>query len=157
MKDTLKDSAGRKRRARAVVRWILGAVFVGAGVLKVAHPVAFQTDLLAYGIAAPDWVFRFIAVVVPWVEIFSGGLLLAGFWPETAGVLVTGMSLVFVLALGQAVVRGLDLQCGCFGAVAAGWFEQPLVALARATLLLGASVWLLRHSGGSDEPASRSL
>jgi hypothetical protein len=38
--------------------------------------------------------------------------------------------------LGEAVARGLDLDCGCFGKVGAGWFERPMVALVRAVILL---------------------
>jgi hypothetical protein len=45
--------------------------------------------------------------------------------------------------LGQAVLRGLDLQCGCFGGLTAHWLEQPPVAFVRACLLLAASVWLV--------------
>ena len=94
-----------------------------------------------------DWrarcFFRFVAVVLPWVEIVSGGFLLADLWTETAGVLVSGLCFVFVLVLGQAVLRGLELKCGCFGELAVGWFERPKVALLRAFVLLGASLWLL--------------
>ena len=137
------DSSRNARRARAIVRWALGAIFIGAGALKIAHPTDFYASLLAYEVGAPDWFFRSVAVVFPWLEIFGGGLLLVDVWAETAGVLVAGMCLVFVLMLGQAVLRGLDLQCGCFGGLTPGWFERPLVALVRAGLLLAASAWLL--------------
>jgi len=138
-----EGSGRRKRVTRVAVRWTLGAVFIGAGALKLVHPVAFYADLLAYGIDAPDWFFRVVAVILPWIEILGGGLLIADWWTESVSFLVAGMCLVFVLALGQAVLRGLDLKCGCFGEIAAGWFEQPLVALVRAGVLLAASIWLL--------------
>jgi len=136
-------SSVRRGRTRVALRWALGGIFIGAGALKLVHPAAFHADLLAYGIGAPDVFFRFVAVVLPWVEIVSGGLLLADLWTETAGVLVTGLCFVFVLVLGQAVLRGLELKCGCFGELAVGWFERPKVALLRAFVLLGASLWLL--------------
>jgi uncharacterized membrane protein YphA (DoxX/SURF4 family) len=148
MNSELGVSCRRSGRARAAVRWTLGAIFIGAGALKLVDPAGFHADLLAYGIGAPDWFFRFVAVVLPWVEAISGGLLLAELWTETVGVLVAGMCLIFVLALGQAVLRGLELKCGCFGELAAGWFERPLVALVRACVLLVASVWLLLYPPG---------
>lgn len=151
MNGVLGVSGRRNRRARIAVRRTLGAIFIGAGVLKLVHPAAFHANLLAYGIAAPDWFFRSVAVVLPWVETLSGGLLLADLWTETVGVLVTGMCLVFVLALGQAVLRGLELKCGCFGELAAGWFERPPIALLRACVLLATSVWLLLHPAGSHQ------
>jgi hypothetical protein len=137
------------------VRWALGAIFIGAGVLKVMHPTDFYANLVAYEVGAPDCFFRSVAVVFPWLEIFGGGLLLIDVWTETAGVLVAGMCLVFVLMLGQAVFRGLDLQCGCFGGLTPGWFERPPVALVRAGLLLAASVWLLINP--ADRRAAEAL
>ena len=68
--------------------------------------------------------------------------LLLNFWAETIRPLASVLCLVFVLMLAQAVLRGLDLNCGCFGAAGAGWFERPDVALVRATLLLAASLYV---------------
>jgi hypothetical protein len=107
------------------------------------HAYDFYTNLLSYQVGAPDWFFRIVAVMFPWIEIISGGLLLAGLWVETIGILVTAQCLVFVLMLGQAVLRGLDLQCGCFGGLTAPWLELPSVAFVRACLLLAAAVWLV--------------
>jgi putative oxidoreductase len=144
-------------RFRFILRWALGATFLVAGTLKVFHPADFYSDLLAYDVALPDFVFRLIAVAFPWLEVISGGALLADFWPETVRALTAGLCFVFVLMLGQAVLRDLDLQCGCFGDGAAGWTDRPLVALARAGLLLGGALWLLRQpSSTRSAPASAS-
>jgi len=48
----------------------------------------------------------------------------------------------------QAVLRGLDLNCGCFGAAGRGWFERPDVALVRASLLFAASLYLMVDRAG---------
>jgi len=133
----------RRARVRVVVRWVLGSIFVGAGVIKIAHPVDFYSNLLAYDVSGPDWLFRLVAVVFPWLEVACGGLLLAGYWTESVGFLVASMCAVFVFMLGQAVARGLDLKCGCFGPLTIGWLELPQVALVRAALLLTATIWLL--------------
>jgi len=155
MNTAAADSRRNAGRSRAFVRWVLGAIFIGAGILKVAHPTDFYASLLAYEVGAPDWFFRSVAVVFPWLEIFGGGLLLVDVWAETAGVLVAGMCAIFVLMLGQAVLRGLDLQCGCFGGLTPGWFERPPVALVRAGGLLAASVWLLANP--ADRRAGEAL
>ena len=137
------------RRAQAIVRWMLGAIFLLAGALKIAHPGDFYSDLLAYEVDLPDGIFRCIAIAVPWLEVVCGGALLADFWPETVRLLVMALCLIFVLMLGQAVLRGLDLNCGCFGRGASGWFNRPIAALARAVLLLAGAVWILpRPPGG---------
>jgi len=138
----------RSRWFLRLVRWALGTIFLVAGGLKVLHPAAFYADLPAYQLGAPDAFLRTVAVVLPWLELISGGLLLANCWVGTASVLVVAQSLVFVLVLGQAVLRGLDLHCGCFGTVSWGWLDSPLAALARTSLLFLASVrlaWTHRH------------
>ena len=123
-------------------RFVLGAVFVLAGGMKVAHPAAFFSDLLGFGVPFPEMFLRFVAAGLPWLEVLAGLGLLLNFWPETVRPVVSGLCLIFVLMLGQAVARGLDLNCGCFGPDARGWFERPDVALARAVILSAASLYL---------------
>jgi hypothetical protein len=141
-----KPAAGR---AQAIVRWVLGAVFLLAGALKIAHPGDFHSDLLAYEVDLPDGLFRWIAITVPWLEVVCGGALLAEFWPETVRFLAVGLCLIFVLMLGQAVLRGLDLNCGCFGRGASDWYNRPIAALGRAVLLLAAAGWLWSRPTGT--------
>ena len=124
-----------------IIRCVVGVVFLLAGALKVADPARFYSDLLGYEVALPDFMFRVIAVAFPWLEVLCGGALLANRWIETVGFLVVVICLIFVGMLGQAVARGLDLNCGCFGATSAGWFNHPSAALGRAMLLLCGSIW----------------
>ena len=130
------------------VRWILGAIFVVAGALKIAHPADFYADILAYEVALPDGLLRWVALVLPWLEVSCGAAVLADFWVETAAILMAFMCLTFVLLLGQAVLRGLDLRCGCFGSADLGWLDHPVAALGRASLLLWGSLWLCSSAPG---------
>jgi uncharacterized membrane protein YphA (DoxX/SURF4 family) len=137
---------------RVPARIAVGAVFVAAGLLKLARPTEFYADLLAYEVPLPDAAWRFVAVMFPWLELIVGAAFAAGAWPETTGVLVVAMTSIFVGMLSQAVVRGLDLRCGCFGAAGDGWFRLPFVALVRAALLWIAATWLLRPSVRDPHP-----
>jgi hypothetical protein len=123
-------------------RFLLGGVFAIAGGLKLAHPAAFFADLLGFGVPWPEMFLRIVAVGLPWIEVLTGVGLLLNIWPETIRPVVALTCLSFVVMLGQAVVRGLDLNCGCFGAGASGWFERPDVALVRAGILFAASLYL---------------
>ncbi len=145
----------RSGRSQTVVRWVLGVIFLAAGVLKVAQPRDFYSDLLAYEVAVPDLLLRYVAVALPWLEVLCGGALLADVWRETIRPLVAALCLIFVLMLGQAVLRGLDLKCGCFGVATGGWFDLPVVALGRAAVLLLASGWLGLHPPGAAGPGER--
>ena len=130
-------------RFRTGCRFVLGAVFLVAGGMKVAHPGDFFSDLLGFGVPFPELFLRVVAVYLPWLEVFAGLGLLLNFWPETVRPLMAALCLVFVLMLGQAVLRGLDLNCGCFGPGGRGWFERPDVALVRAVVLFALSIYVL--------------
>lgn len=145
----------RSSRSREVyARWLLGAVLVAAGGFKAAHPVEFHADLVAYGIGLPDAWLRGIAVMLPWLEVVAGIALGVDFWPETTRFVGVGLSAVFVAVLAQAMVRGLEVRCGCFGPLTPGWFNEPWFALGRAVGLLAASIWLwLKRVSSAAGPA----
>ena len=106
------------------------------------------------------------AVVLPWVELLCGLLLLAGFWSQTALLSVTGLLVMFVIATGQAWVRGLDISCGCFNLQIFGlserlpglvrFLESVSFAFFRNLLLVGLAGFLLRQSLRSP-PAVRAI
>jgi hypothetical protein len=129
-------------RAKHACRFILGAVFLVAGGMKIAHPAAFFSDLLGFGVPFPEMFLRIVAVTLPWIEVLVGAGLLLNVWPETVRPVGSGLCLIFVLMLGQAVIRGIDLNCGCFGSGGRGWLERPDVALVRAGLLFAASLYV---------------
>jgi hypothetical protein len=134
--------ARSSRRREVYARWLLGAVLVVAGGFKAAHPVEFHADLVAYGIGLPDAWLRGTAVMLPWLEVVAGIALGVDLWPETIRFVGVGLSAVFVAVLAQAMVRGLEVRCGCFGPLTPGWFNEPWFALGRAVSLLAASIWL---------------
>ena len=142
---------------RSGCRLILGAAFLLAGGMKIAHPVEFFSDLLSFGVPFPELFLRVVAVGLPWLEVFVGLGLLLNFWPETVRPVASVLCLIFVLMLGQAVVRGIDLNCGCFGSAGRGWFERPAVALVRAGVLLAASLYLAAvHPARSADSVKRT-
>jgi hypothetical protein len=128
--------------AQRLLRLVLGMVFVWAGGLKIMHPAGFFVDLLGYQISFPVFFLRLVAVCMPWLEVFCGIALLLDLWQETVRPVVSVLCLIFVFMLGQAVVRGLNLNCGCFGDIGPMWLKRPEVALVRASLLLLSSIWI---------------
>src|SRR5690242_10825222 len=105
------------------VRLALGGVFVYAGVLKIADPVAFAGSIAAYKIV-PYFASYLAAAILPWVEVISGALLIAGVRVRSGALVIALLNVVFMLALGSAIARGLDIDCGCFrqgGAKTSPW------------------------------------
>ncbi len=92
----------------------LGAIFVYAGIDKIHDPLQFADSIAAFGIL-PAAFISLLALSLPPFEIACGLLLL---WPPTrrVGALAIALiSVVFFSALLSALVRGLTLDCGCFG------------------------------------------
>lgn len=133
-----------RRALPLLVRLALGLLLVWAGLAKLAAAREFYLDLLAYRLPLPDSLLRLTATIFPCLEFLVGGGLLFNRWPDVFRPLAAVITTLFVLVLGQALVRGLDINCGCFGQPLFAWASSPLFALARALLLLSASLFLLR-------------
>jgi uncharacterized membrane protein YphA (DoxX/SURF4 family) len=94
-------------------RLYLGWVFIIACLHKIAHPHAFGLDIATYDIL-PLGIINLIAITLPWVELFAGIMLVAGFRVRGAAIAVAGMMVMFTAAIIIALAKGLDMSCGCF-------------------------------------------
>ena len=98
-------------------RIAVGLIFVLAGVSKLVAPGTFSATLLAYGLL-PVELLRPVSLILPWIEVVVGLYLLAGMFARGAAWTAIAMLVVFMLAIGQAVLRGISLEdCGCFGSI----------------------------------------
>jgi uncharacterized membrane protein YphA (DoxX/SURF4 family) len=128
----------------------LGGVFVVAGVLKLPDPAAAVRAARAYRLL-PEALVQPVAFGLPMVEIVVGLALLAGVFVRTAALASAVLLVVFLVAVGSAWARGLQIDCGCFGTggeVAAGKTAYPLEVSRDGALLLAALLLIRR-------PASR--
>jgi len=64
----------------------------------------------------PGWGVNLLAVGLPWLEFVCAVLLLSGQWVRTASFLVSGLLVLFMVVVAVSMVRGLDVDCGCFDA-----------------------------------------
>ena len=94
-------------------RLYLGAVFLLACYHKILHPDTFALDVAAYEFL-PLQLVNLFALVLPWVELVAGVMLVVGFRARAASLLVALMMVAFIIALSAALVKGLDMSCGCF-------------------------------------------
>jgi len=95
-------------------RWGLAAIFLAAALPKILDPSSFAFDISHYALV-PDLLVNPMAAVLPWIEAVTGLALLSGFAAEGAVLLANLMLLTFLGALGWALAKGLDIDCGCFG------------------------------------------
>ncbi len=107
----------------------MAAIFTYAGIDKIRDPLSFADSVAGFAIL-PAVFINLLALGLPPFEIASG-LMLLGPWTRRVGALaVAVLSVVFFTALASALLRGLTLDCGCFGTGAPSrprmWLELAL-------------------------------
>jgi uncharacterized membrane protein YphA (DoxX/SURF4 family) len=123
----------------ALLRYALGGVFLYAALSKLVDPQSFSLDIANYRLL-PTSLLPYAALLMPALELSAGILIIAGPVKGEAAAWLALMLLGFLFGEGQALARGLDLSCGCFGKDSGkvGWFT-----IGRNMLLLGASIWVV--------------
>jgi uncharacterized membrane protein YphA (DoxX/SURF4 family) len=119
-------------------RLVLGGVFVVAGALKVPDPAAAVRAVRAYQLL-PESLVAPVAFGLPVLEIAVGLALLAGVFVRTAALASAVLLVVFLVGVGSAWARGLQIDCGCFGnggQVAAGETAYPAEIIRDVALLI---------------------
>ena len=96
-----------------ICRIFLGFLFIYASLEKILQPEEFAKQV-GYYKALPFGLENLLAIVLPWTELIVGICLLAGLFVDGAALLSIIMMLVFILAISQAILRGIDITCGCF-------------------------------------------
>ena len=97
-----------------IFRLTLGGVLLVAGGLKVGNPQKSAMSVRAYEVL-PINIANFFGYVLPWFEIGVGALLILGVAVKISALLGGATMFIFILAISQAWVRGLSIDCGCFG------------------------------------------
>jgi len=98
---------------KLIVRLALGGLLLYASVGKVTHAEVFATALSNYRMLPSEMIFLG-SLAMPWLELLIGLLLITGIWKSTSAFMTAVLFLVFTLAVAQAMVRGIDISCGCF-------------------------------------------
>jgi len=116
-------TASKVRFLMVAARIVLGLIFIYAAYTKLHYNGAWHLRdyyfLFAMGIdsyrmlplAAVEWMAR----ILPWLELGVGALLVIGAGVRWAGLVVTALLVVFMIALAHAALGGLEINCGCFG------------------------------------------
>lgn len=126
-------------------RLVLGSVFVIAGVEKIVNPNAFAKAINNYQML-PYGALNLMALVLPWLEVLAGVFLIFGVRLRASSAVVAAMLVVFLIAIGTAMARGLSIECGCYsqgGGEKVGWkkvFEDVALLLLAVQIFAAASV-----------------
>jgi uncharacterized membrane protein YphA (DoxX/SURF4 family) len=124
------------KRLHLACRVVLAGVFIYASLHKISDPAAFAQNIQNYHMM-PLWSTNLLALYLPWLELLAGVFLLVGFWIRASAAALAGLSGLFIVGLTQAVLRGIELHCGCFSSTgeASGTGEMLLHIAGNAVLL----------------------
>lgn len=125
-----------------VARVALAAVFAIASLAKIGNTEAMVRAVRAYQIL-PEGAVRPVAYAVPYLELALAILLLLGIGTRLVAAVVFVLLLVFIGAVSSAGLRGLKIDCGCFGGGGAVTQTHYLREIARDVGLLVVAGWLL--------------
>ncbi len=130
----------------SALRVFVGAVFVWAGVGKALDPGRFAAVINGYRLV-PYELGVGIALYLPWLEIVCGVAAALGLWTFATMSSLLLLTAGFEAALLSAWARGLNIDCGCFGALAASTGTAWPIARNIGLVLAILAVMLLQHAG----------
>lgn len=108
------------------VRLFLGFLFIAAAIDKIALPDEFAKNVANYHIP-PFALTNFVALTLPWIEFAAGLLMIFGIRVKANSLVISLMLIMFVILIASAMIRGFNIQCGCFSQGGAAATEASTV------------------------------
>ena len=94
-------------------RFVLGVIFIYASIDKIIDPISFSSTIDNYHIS-PYSLNNIAALVIPWLELIIGVFLICGIFINGSSFIAILLLLFFIFILTQALLRGINVDCGCF-------------------------------------------
>jgi putative oxidoreductase len=139
----------KNRWVLLTLRVVIGGLFIWAGCLKIGDPQQFADSVASFALL-PKQLINLIALGLPPLEVLAGLWLISGWKESPATFALLILTVVFALALGQALVRGLQVDCGCFGAGEPSVWKT-WVSLGRDLLLMAGLSWLYSQDSNATD------
>lgn len=139
-----------------IARIVVGGIFTMYAVDKIAAPADFALNIERYQLL-PLALVNLLAIVLPWVELLVGVFLLAGIRLRASALLASAMLVVFIVAIGSAMARGLEINCGCSAhSETVGWgkiVEDAIyLLLALRIAYKPDTAWTIERLSATEEP-----
>ena len=131
-------------------RLVIGIMLIYASYYKVIEPASFAKSSWYYHMV-PGSLINLMALILPWLELICGLGLILGIFYDGSKVWATLMMVMFIIALSSTIVRGIDIDCGCFkasaGATGSAWkslvFDLVAMIFVIQMLLSKSRRWLI--------------
>lgn len=104
---------------RRFCAFVLGAVFLVSGILKLMDPVGSEFIMKSYfsflHIGFMDFSAKFFGVAFALTEAALGAALMSGVWRKVVGIAVVALTTFFTLLTLVLLIFNPVMDCGCFG------------------------------------------
>jgi hypothetical protein len=135
-----EQKGGNSLLLQTVLRFALSGVFILSGIYKLEDPATFEVTLIHWRLF-PDDLIGTLVWGVPLMEIVTAWASLSNQWGRLGLKALLFLTSIYTLLLVVQWMRGIPPDCGCFGAMSAGW---PYLALVfRNVGLIGVEVFLI--------------
>lgn len=128
-----------------LIRIGLGFIFIYASIDKIFNPATFAKVIYHYRVL-PIELINLAAIIMPWLEISLGILLIFGVWIRSSAILAGAFTFFFIILMGSAMARGLNIECGCFAlnpeAALVGWRR-----IIEDVFMLAGCIYLVVYNG----------
>ena len=129
-------------------RLVVGGVFIWAGVLKIINPLDFAQNIANYR-AFPRFVSFFLALILPWIEVFCGILVISGLFKRSGALVLSVMTGCFLVLIAVTILRGINIDCGCFGPLSSR-VDYKLILTDFILLFFSINIFLSRSPLSTD-------
>lgn len=147
------------------LRLVLALVFLFAGLSKLPRLREFEQAVHRYDLLPPAAV-QWVAVGLPPAEIVCGLLLFAGLETTIVAALLGALLSVFAVAVIVNLLRGREIDCGCFSLITPKRIGWPAV-IRNLALAAAAGIVVVRAprtlavdgfvSGGADASTTQGI
>jgi len=96
-----------------LLRLYFGGLFIYASLDKIASPEQFARIVFNFHIL-PGSLVNIFALILPFTELVAGLGVIIGFLYRGSRDYLMLLMVVFIVAISINLVRGVDLECGCF-------------------------------------------
>ena len=126
-----------------ILRVLMGAWFVYAGALKIfiTGLDRFVMDIENYRLVSGQMA-AMAGYAIPWLEVVAGICFMLGILRKGAWWIIFGLVMAFVISVGSAWWRGLDISCGCLGGAEKISYWRKAVEFAVYLAALGWIAWI---------------
>lgn len=138
-----------KELAILVVRLCIAGAFILAALPKIEAPTEFASAIQGYQTVPAHWAL-WIAISLPWLELVCGVGLVLPHIRRGSAIVLAALLILFIGLHISALVRGIDISCGCFGLDQENKSNLFLLIARNLALLLGSIIVFYKDHNSDD-------